>query len=194
MINKIGRFVFFEACKEIKKWHDLGYYNLSISINVSAKQLEDSSFLIFVYDVLKKIDIDPKYINIEITERVLVSPTNNILNMLMAFRSKGIKIFIDDFGTKYSSLNYLYCFPIDGIKIDKSFIDNIHNSDKEFIIIKNIIRLAHELEIQVVAEGVEKKEQLECLKNINCNKIQGFFFGKPVNSNEFINYLKVFNR
>lgn len=194
MINSIGRLVFQEACKEIKRWHLMGYNDLSISINVSQRQLEDDSFLDFIQSTLKKEDINTKYINIEITERVIVNPTDNILKTLIELRRRGIKIYIDDFGTKYSSLNYLYNIPIDGIKLDKTFIDRIHNVEKEIIITRNIIKLAREINLDVVAEGVEKKEQLDCLSKIDCHKIQGYVFGKPANSHEIEGYLKKFNQ
>lgn len=192
MINEIGKFVFHQACKELKRWHKLGFCNLCMSINVSETQFGDASFLSFIDEVLEKTQVEAKYINVEITERILINPSKSILNTLSALRNKGMKILIDDFGTKYSSLNYLYCFPIDGIKIDKSFIDRIESSEKELIITKNIVKLAHELNIEIIAEGVEQKEQLQMLKKINCEKIQGFIFGKPVAADEFINFLNKF--
>lgn len=193
MINEIGKFVLEEACRQIREWHKLGYNDLSISINLSEKQLEDDSFMTFLNRTLKKNQVNPRYIEFEITERILVNPSKKILNVLSSIRNLGIRIFIDDFGTKHSSLNYLYCFPIDGIKIDKSFVDRMICSDKDFIITKNIINLAHELKLEVIAEGVEQNEQLEKLKSVNCTKIQGFIFGKPINPDESINLLMEFN-
>jgi EAL domain-containing protein (putative c-di-GMP-specific phosphodiesterase class I) len=190
MINEVGKFVLAEACNEIKKWHQRGYDDLSISVNISEMQLQDPSFFNFVQDLLEKTKLEPKYLHFEITERILIHPVEKILNVLSRLRNIGIKIFIDDFGTKYSSLNYLYNLPTDGIKIDKSFIDKIQNSERNFIIIKNIIQLAYELNLEVVAEGVERAEQLNCLVDINCNRIQGFIFGKPVSSDHFIDFLR----
>lgn len=193
MINEIGKLVFEKACSQLKIWNELGYDNLSMSVNISEKQLEENSFLTFIENILKKTQVNPKYINIEITERILMNSTENILNILSALRQKGMKIFIDDFGTKYSSLNYLYRFHVDGIKIDKSFIDKIQYSEKEYIITKNIVNLAQELNIDVVAEGVEESAQLKKLGIINCTKIQGFIFQKPVVANEFIDFVNKFN-
>jgi diguanylate cyclase (GGDEF)-like protein len=193
MIIEVGKFVLTEACNEIKKWHQRGYDDLSISVNISEKQLQDRSFLSFVQDLLEKTKLESKYIHFEITERILIHPVEKILNVLIGLRNMGIKIFIDDFGTKYSSLNYLYNLPTDGIKIDKSFIDKVQDSEKNLIITKNIIQLANELNLEVVAEGVETDEQLSCLADINCNKIQGFIFGKPVSSDDFIYFLREFN-
>jgi EAL domain-containing protein (putative c-di-GMP-specific phosphodiesterase class I) len=189
MINEVGRFVFNEACRSIMRFQKLGYSNLSMSINVSQVQLEDTNFLSNIDEALEKTGVNPELISIEITERIIMSPTENIMNILKELRSRGIKIYIDDFGTEYSSLNYLYKLPIDGIKVDKSFIDRVDCSEKELIILKNIINIARELNIDLVAEGVEKKEQLDRLLQINCPKIQGYFFGKPVCSDEFIKYL-----
>lgn len=194
MIIEIGKFVLYEACNAVKRLHDLGYYNLSMSINISQKQLEDDLFLTFVKDLLVETGIEGKCLIFEMTESILIKTTPQILNILSNLQNIGIKIFIDDFGTKYSSLNYLYKMPLDGIKIDKSFVDKIHNFGKEFIITKNIVRLADELNIEVVAEGIETSEQLKCLANMNCNKIQGFLFEKPVTENDYISFLNVFNK
>ncbi|GAA0781989.1 putative bifunctional diguanylate cyclase/phosphodiesterase [Hathewaya limosa] len=185
-IREIGKFIFSEVCNEINKYKSLVYDDLKMSINISEKQLSDDSFLDSIKNILKESKINGKFINIEMTERLLVSPTDKTLHILKELRNMGIGILIDDFGTKYSSLNYLCNLPITGIKIDKSFIDKISNFDKEFIVIKHIINLAHELGIEVIAEGVEYKEQLDCLININCNKIQGFIFGKPMPLQDFI--------
>lgn len=193
MIYDVGKYVLNEACMEIVRCNSKGNNELSISINVSDKQLEDKSFLFYVEDIIKRSKVDPKKVSIEITERVILNMTDEVLNNLISLRSKGIKILIDDFGTKYSSLNYLYTLPVDGIKIDKSFIDRIQNSKKELIVIKNIVRLARELELDVIAEGVETNEQLNCLRRIGCNKIQGFIFAKPVSPNEIVDTVNKFN-
>ncbi|MDF2502657.1 GGDEF domain-containing phosphodiesterase [Clostridium sp.] len=193
MIKDVGKFVFKESCYVLKMWEDLGYKDLSISINMSEIQFEDKTLLNFIEETIEEIKIDPKQINIEITERFLMGNTKDILRTLTELRGKGMKIFIDDFGVKYSSLNYLFNLPIDGIKIDKSFVDRIHYSKKEFIIVKNIINLANEMGLEVVAEGVEEIEQLECLSTVNCHKIQGYFFGKPVNSEKVLCYFNKFS-
>lgn len=191
MINDVGKFVFKEACRLLKNYEKLGYSELCVSINMSEIQFEDETLLNFIEDTIEETQVNPKCINIEITERFLVRSTKNVLNILDELRAKGMKVFIDDFGIKYSSLNYLFKLPIDGIKIDKSFIDRIHYSDKEFIIVKNIINLAREIGLDVVVEGVEKEEQLEYLSKINCHNIQGFIFGKPVASKYFFDYLEL---
>lgn len=194
MINKIGKIVLNEACNEIKRLHSLGYGNLCMSVNISENQLEDDSFLDIVKNILENTKIETKYLCLEITERVLINPTKKIIDSFIKLRNMGIKIFIDDFGTKYSSLNYLKNLPVDGIKIDKSFIDEIDSSEKDIIIIKSIVNLAHELNLDVIAEGVERHKQLSCLKNIRCNKIQGYFYSKPVSSGKLECFLDKFNK
>jgi diguanylate cyclase (GGDEF) domain len=189
MIREVGKFVFKEACSKIRELKLLGYGDLCISINMSKAQFEDPLFLEYIDDTLSLTKVNPKLITIEITERVLMLPTENVLKVLTALRDKGIKIYIDDFGTQYSSLNYLVTLPIDGIKIDKSFMDRIDDCKKTSIIIKNIIKIANEIGLDVIAEGVEKIEQLEYLYSVNCNKVQGYIVGKPLDYNSFINYL-----
>lgn len=193
MINEIGKFVFEKACCQLKAWNNLGYKNLTMSINVSHKQLEDESFLDFVKQVLVRTKINPGSIIIEITERVFLKPTDKILTVIKEIVNTGIKIFIDDFGTKYAVLDYLYKMPVCGIKIDKSFIDRIQESEKELIITKHIVNMAKEINLDVVAEGVENEQQLEWLNNINCYKIQGYIFGKPVNADDFIKYFEKYS-
>lgn len=127
VIREIGKFICSEVCNEINKYKSLGHDDLKMSINISEKQLSDDSFLEFIDEMLKENKIEGKSINIEITERILVEPTDKTLHIFNELRNMGIGILIDDFGTKYSSLNYLCLFPITGIKIDKSFIDKISN-------------------------------------------------------------------
>lgn len=192
-INEIGKLVFKEACRKIKELKEFGYPKLIMSVNISERQLEDVAFLDFVKNTLIEEEVKAEQINMEITERILVKPTENILNVLTELRKIGIKIYIDDFGTKYSSLNYIYSMPIDGIKLDKIFIDRIHNSKKDKILTKNIIKLAGEICLDVVAEGVEKEEQLDCLISMDCHKIQGYIFSKPVDFHDLKDYLLKFD-
>lgn len=189
LMNDIGCFVFRKACETLKKWNEIGYNEFIMSINISEKQLEEKNFLSVVDDILNSAQIDPALISIEITERNFINPTEDILNVLYALRDRGIKIYIDDFGTKYSSLSYLCTLPIDGIKIDKIFVDMLHTSENALAIIKNIVNLADEIGIDVIAEGVESEEQLKLLKKVKCHKVQGFYFSKPVDSDKFTSYL-----
>ncbi|MEY8001416.1 EAL domain-containing protein [Clostridium sp. Mt-5] len=190
MINEIGKFVLYESCNQMKKFNILGYNSIYVSVNISEKQLEEDSFLNFIDFTIKSTGINSKYLCFEITERILMDLSKKILDRIFKIKEMGIKIFIDDFGTKYSSLNYLRDLPIDGIKIDKSFIDNIQNFGKDMVILRSIVNLALDLNIEVVAEGVEIEEQLNCLKDIGCSKIQGFIFSKPMSSKKLVQNLE----
>jgi diguanylate cyclase (GGDEF)-like protein len=190
MINEIGKLVLYEACSQFKELDSLGYGNIHMSVNISENQLEDDSFLKFVEHVLDKTEVTPNCLCFEITERILMNPAKKVLDTLFKFKDMGIKIFVDDFGIKYSSLSYLTYLPLDGIKIDKSFIDEIESSSKALIILKNIVNLAHELNLEIVAEGVETKGQLGYLKNIACSKIQGFIFSRPLSFDKLAEKLK----
>lgn len=190
IIKDVGKVVFYMACLQIKKLHSLGYNDLIMSVNISVKQLEDDFFVAFIKNMLEITKVKPEYINFEITERTVINSTDRIASALKSIKDMGIKIFVDDFGTQYSFLNYLYSVPIDGIKIDRSFINGIDTSEKKFIIVKNLIKLANDLNLDVVAEGMETVQQLKCLEEANCSNMQGFLFGRPLNSNEFINFMK----
>ncbi|MCI1995769.1 bifunctional diguanylate cyclase/phosphodiesterase [Clostridium luticellarii] len=190
MINEIGKFVLYEAFMQIKKCDDLGYKQLYMSVNISEKQLRQNSFLDFVNYALKSTGIRSNRICFEITERILIDISEKILNVLFKIKDMGIKIFIDDFGTKYSSLNYLKDLPIDGIKIDKSFVYNIQSDGKSRVILKNIVNLAKDLNIEVIAEGVETDGQLRFLESIECSRVQGYVFSRPINSEKLIENLE----
>ncbi|MBV4436164.1 bifunctional diguanylate cyclase/phosphodiesterase [Clostridium tyrobutyricum] len=190
MINEIGKFVLYESCIQMKKMKSLGYKDVHMSVNISKMQLEDKGFVSYVISILNDMKIDPKYLCFEITERIVVEKSKSILKVLFEIKNIGIKIFIDDFGTKYSSLNYLTYLPVDGIKLDKSFIDSIKIHKKHLIIINHIVDLSRDLNIDIVAEGVETHKQLTYLKSIKCNKIQGFIFSKPLNALKLNKILK----
>lgn len=192
MINDVGKFVIYEACRQLKKWHTCGYSNICMSINISENQINGQEFFDFVKLVLDETKVDTNFIVFEITERVALSLNEEKLKIIKELKDIGIRIFIDDFGTKYSNLDYLNILPVDGIKIDKCFIDKLNDSQKDLIITKNIIKLAHELKFEVIAEGVEKQEQLQSLLNMECSKIQGFIFHKPMPCNEVENFFENF--
>lgn len=192
-INEVGKFVIFEACCTLRKLKALGYDDLLVSINVCEKQLGDSYFVDYVQEIFEMLEVNPKSLCFEITERTLFNKNKTTLETLETLRSMGIEILIDDFGIGYSSLSYLNIFDVSGIKLDKSFIDKISCSKKDYVITKNIVNLTHDLNIQVIAEGVEREEQVTCLKDINCFNVQGFLFSKPISLDEVINYISEFN-
>jgi EAL domain-containing protein (putative c-di-GMP-specific phosphodiesterase class I) len=139
-----------------------------------------------VQELLAEFSLPPNLLALEVTESLLMSNLNKVIADLSAMRALGLGIAIDDFGTGYSSMAYLQKLPIDTFKIDRSFIHNVHNSHRDKVIVKTMAQLAHNLEMQVVAEGVENQLQLDYLHSIGCDKVQGYFYGKPMTAVAFI--------
>ncbi|MFD0694582.1 DUF4084 domain-containing protein [Paenibacillus sp. GCM10027628] len=183
LIVPIGRWVLQEACRQMKKWHEEGFSKLGIAVNISPRQCLDSNLITIVSQVLQETGLDPNYLEIEVTETIMqdVKESSFILSEL---KKLGVQIAIDDFGTGYSSLSYLKHLPIDHIKIDKSFVDEITTNPKDKAIIKTIIDMGNHLGIHVIAEGVENEQQLLALKKYQCHVGQGYFFSEPLPSDE----------
>lgn len=186
-ITELGKWVLNESCKQGVKWLKAGYKFKSISINISPVDLQQPDFLENVKNILKDTAINPNIVELEITETVLMQSLDISIDILMKLMDMGIRIALDDFGTGYSSLSYLRKIPINTLKIDKSFIDNITSNKKEESIIKNIIQMAHSMDLKVVAEGVETGEQLSILKERKCDYIQGYYFSRPLPANQIEN-------
>lgn len=183
-ITELSLWVLEQASMQSLKWLKQGYNFKSMSINISAVDLQQFDFLEKVINILNSTGIDPKIIELEITETVLMKSFESSIKTLDELRTIGIRLALDDFGTGYSSLNYLRKIPINTLKIDKSFIDNITSGKKEESIIENIIEMAHTMDLKVVAEGVEIKDQFLVLKDRKCDYIQGYYFSKPLLQNE----------
>ncbi|WP_153721950.1 EAL domain-containing protein [Sporosarcina cascadiensis] len=183
LITQIGEWVIKEATIQNKKWQDNGMSPVKISVNLSTQQFLTPNLVTFVEDVLERTMLSPEYLVIEITENMAMEYDYSI-QVLKQLKSLGVGLSIDDFGTGYSSLNYLKNFPIDYIKIDKSFVSEILKDDSGTIIVNAIITLAHNLNKEVIAEGVETQEQLDFLKSRNCDVSQGYFFNKPLPKEE----------
>jgi diguanylate cyclase (GGDEF)-like protein len=181
LIIEIGEWVLRQACLQAKSWHDMGLHPMSISVNVSAVQLGQPQLLNHVASVLSKTGLDPACLELEITESVLMQDAEASINMLRALKEMGIKISVDDFGTGYSSLSYLKRFPIDILKIDKSFTRDIAVDMDNSAIVTAIAALARSLNLSVLAEGVETREQLNFLRKEKCDRVQGYYFSRPVN-------------
>ncbi|WP_286905442.1 putative bifunctional diguanylate cyclase/phosphodiesterase [Clostridium sp. UBA1652] len=179
IIIELGKYIIKEAMERCRTMINETNKKFKLSINLSEVQLRDESLLEFINLEASKWDIDPSYIEFEITETVLIQSAERNVTILERLKERGFSIALDDFGTGYSSLNYLNILPIDILKIDRSFIVGIGVDKKSEYIIRTIINLSHDLEIKVVAEGVETKEQLEFLKDCKCDIIQGYFFSKP---------------
>lgn len=179
IIVDIGEWVIRAACKQNKEWKNKGYCYDTIAVNVSSLQLRQRGFVELVKNILKEIGLKPEFLELEITESVLMESLEKSVEILNELRKIGVKTALDDFGTGYSSLNYLMKIPIDTLKIDKTFIDNVSTNYSQKSIIEGIIIIAHEMALDVVAEGVEVQEQLKILADKKCDKIQGYLFSKP---------------
>jgi EAL domain-containing protein (putative c-di-GMP-specific phosphodiesterase class I) len=186
LIIEIGEWVLYQACKQAKAWHDLGLKDLTISVNVSAVQLGQPQLLNHVAGVLNRTGLNPACLELEITESVLMQDAESSINMLRALKDMGIKISVDDFGTGYSSLSYLKRFPIDVLKIDRSFTRDIVMDPDNSAIVSAITALARSLNLSVLAEGVESADQLDVLRREKCDRVQGYYFGRPLDPEAFL--------
>ncbi|MTF37723.1 EAL domain-containing protein [Cyanobacterium aponinum 0216] len=189
LITTVGLWVFEKACQQQVIWQENFSHPLYISINLSPYQFSHHSLLNDIDDIIEKTGINPECIKIEITESALIENIEKAIHILNDFKARKIKISLDDFGTGYSSLSYLHTIPVDYLKIDRSFIRNSNNNQKNADLVEIIILLAHKLKMKVIAEGCETKEDLEKLKNLNCEYSQGYFFSKPIPAQETIPFL-----
>ncbi|MFJ7936555.1 EAL domain-containing protein [Sporosarcina sp. NPDC096371] len=191
LIIPIGEWVLRTACKQNRIWQEAGLPPFVIAVNLSARQLYQTDLVQMVQDVLGETKLAPEYLELEITESMMMD-VQHVLPIVKELKRMGVRLSLDDFGTGYSSLHYLKEFPIDEIKIDKSFVRVCTSDAKDATITKAIIAMAHQLKLSVVAEGVETKEQLVFLQQHLCNKAQGFLFSKPILPEEFVqNFEKI---
>lgn len=193
LIIEIGEWCLRRVCLKNKEWKDKGYDYGCIAVNISSVQLQQVDFLHMVKRSIKDAELKPEFLEIELTETILMKSLENNVNILNELRSMGVKIALDDFGTGYSSLNYLRKIPITTLKIDKSFIDGLTRSLKEEAIADGIIQIAHKMDLDVVAEGVEFNHQLKILQDKQCDKIQGYLFSKPLAETEVEKILQKYN-
>ncbi len=180
LIHPIGEWVLRTACEQKRIWQKQGFRSLSVSVNLSAKQFHYVNMVDMVMSVLQQTQIDPKSLDLEITESTIMEHLEETTETLRRLKEMGCHITIDDFGTGYSSLTYLKTFPIDMLKIDRSFVKDIVTNPDDRAITQAIISMAHSLKLEVVAEGVEEEPQLEILKSQGCDILQGYLFSKPL--------------
>ena len=180
LIKYLDEWVLNSACNQLKRWQKLEYTNLRLSVNLSAWQFKEQHLPEVVKNVLLETGIDASYLELEITETVAMENLPYTVTTLGKLIDMGVNISIDDFGTGYSSLNYLKHFPVNYLKIDQSFIADISEDKNTCAIVKAIIEVAHTLNLKVIAEGVETKEQLMLLQNLDCDELQGFYISKPL--------------
>ena len=185
LIQPIGRWVLHEACRQARAWVDAGLPALTMAVNVSAIEIRTDRFLDTVIDILEETGLDPGLLELELTESVLMKHAESAASILKSLRGKGVQLAIDDFGTGYSSLSYLRKFPIDALKIDRSFIHQVTSAPEESRIITAVIGLGRSLNLRVVAEGVETQEELSFLQSHRCDEAQGYYFSRPVAAESF---------
>ena len=190
LIIPLGEWIIKQVCIQAKKWHDMGY-KLTSGINISGKQFNQSQIVDVIKKCIEDTGVNPKFIELELTESVIMKDVDRTIDIFNQFKKMGISISIDDFGTGYSSLSYLKEFPIDKLKIDQSFISNITDPESNEGEIANlVIDLGHKLGLQVIAEGVETEEQIDYLRKYACDQIQGFILSKPLKVDKFEELLK----
>jgi EAL domain-containing protein (putative c-di-GMP-specific phosphodiesterase class I) len=179
-IKQIDEWVLKTACTQLKKWTSMGHTSLRLAVNLSAWQFKEQHLAEIVAEVLKQTGVNPSELELEITETAAMENLSFTVNTLGKLMSMGVNISIDDFGTGYSSLNYLKHFPINFLKIDRSFVSDIIDDKNTCAIVKAIIDVAHTLNLKVIAEGVETEGQLSMLQGMGCDEIQGYYISKPL--------------
>jgi EAL domain-containing protein (putative c-di-GMP-specific phosphodiesterase class I) len=185
LIVPIGEWVLRTACTQARCWQDLGLPPLPIAVNVSAVQLHQGHFLPLIRRVLDETGLAPQYLELELTERVLLSNSGKTLSMLQELAGLGLPLSIDDFGAGYSSLGYLQDLPVCKLKIDRSFMRAMMVNPRDATITAAVISMGHSLNLKVLAEGVETEEQMSFLRAHGCDEIQGFYFSKPLQADAF---------
>jgi diguanylate cyclase (GGDEF)-like protein/PAS domain S-box-containing protein len=185
LIIPIGIWVLRSACAQVRKLHDAGHSGLRVAVNLSARQFMQADLVPSIEAVLQETGLDARYLDIELTEGMVMTDIEHAIETLHRLKALGIKLSIDDFGTGYSSLSYLNRFPVDYLKIDRSFMHNITSDPAQSAIVLAIISLAHSLRLEVVSEGVETEEQLNYLLRNHCDQIQGYFFSRPLPAASF---------
>jgi EAL domain-containing protein (putative c-di-GMP-specific phosphodiesterase class I) len=182
LIIPIGRWVIKEACRQLKQWEEKhhGEKPLTMSVNISSVQLSYQDFVEQVEEIIRESDINPTNLTFEITERMIVEDNLIATRVISRLRELGVRVHLDDFGTGYSALNYLQRYPIDILKIDRDFIGKIDENGESVEIIKAILNLARDLNMSVIAEGIETEYQFDLLKGLNCQFGQGYYFAKPM--------------
>ncbi|MFI4940665.1 MAG: putative bifunctional diguanylate cyclase/phosphodiesterase, partial [Burkholderiales bacterium] len=190
LIVGIGRWVLREACRQNAEWQQAGLRPLRVAVNLSARQFRSRNLLDEIDAALAESGLPVDALELEITESMVMDDPEGVIELLDAIHDRGIHLALDDFGTGHSSLAYLKRFPIDCVKIDRAFIKDTPANADDVAIAKTIVAMAKALNLSTVAEGVETSEQLELLKTIGCNQIQGYFFSRPLAANDFLAYYR----
>lgn len=190
LIVPMGAQILRMACEQTKIWVDMGYENIQVSVNFSAKQFALDNMVDDVRRILQETKMNPKNLKLEITEYTALRESEKTIKMMRALASMGLQISIDDFGTGYSSLAYLKRFPVHTLKMDKSFVDHVTDDEEDASFARMVIGIAHSMNMGLIAEGVETRDQLDFLRSEGCQFIQGYYFSKPLNSEAALAYLR----
>jgi diguanylate cyclase (GGDEF)-like protein/PAS domain S-box-containing protein len=188
LINQYGEWAIREVCRQYQVWQQQGMGDLTIAVNMSSLQFNQPNFIPMIAEVIQEYEVNPAFLTFELTESMIMADTENMLKKLNDLKSLGVKLALDDFGTGYSSLRYLNRFPLDSLKIDRSFVQELPVSADAVAIVSAILALAKALNLSTIAEGVETSQQNTFLQNTTCDAVQGFYFSKPMPVEEFQNY------
>ena len=186
LIVPIGKWVLRAACAQNKAWQDAGLPPFVVSVNVSVRQFRQDNLVQTIAEVLRETGLEARYLEVELTESAVMHDADQFIAMLGQLNELGVQIALDDFGTGYSSLSYLKRFPVDRLKVDRSFVQDIDHDHDDATIVRTIIALGHNLGLKVVAEGVETEQQIEFLRANQCDELQGYYFGRPLPGDEFM--------
>ena len=190
LISQLGHWVLKTACAQNKKWQEEGLIRIPVAVNLSALQFHQKDLVEMVAQVLKETGLEAKYLELELTEGIVMSNAESTIDTLNSLKKMGVMLSIDDFGTGYSSLSYLKRFPIDKLKVDRSFIRDIGTNKDDATIATTIISMGHNLGVRVIAEGVETQEQLAFLKENRCDETQGYYVSRPLSAADFSDFIK----
>jgi EAL domain-containing protein (putative c-di-GMP-specific phosphodiesterase class I) len=190
LIVPLGTWVTKEACRQSKAWQEEGLPTLSVAVNLSARQFRKGDLPQLVKELLDEVNLDPRLLELELTESMVMDDPAGAVRAMEALKELGVGLSLDDFGTGYSSLNYLRRFPVDSLKIDRSFIRDVTSDPSGASVVTSVIDIAHNLGLTAVAEGVETREQLAFLTRSGCDMLQGYIFSKPLPAGEFTNLLR----
>lgn len=189
LITKISHFVLYEACRQNKKWQDMGLKPVTVSINLTAIDFYQTDVTALIKQALEDTRLDPQWLDVELTESLALKNIDHAIQQMNEIKSLGVKLSMDDFGTGYSSLSYIQVLPISLLKLDRSFIMYLEDDNISREIVSAVIRIAKSKQIETIAEGIETQGQAQILKNSGCDWAQGYFFGKPMPADEFEKFL-----
>ena len=190
LIVQIGEWVLLTACRQLKAWREQYGLKIYMAVNMSTRQFNYKTFTKSLMDALEESGLSPNLLTLELTESLLMDGDREAVSKLLSFKEMGIHLSIDDFGTGYSSLSYLSRFPIDLLKIDKSFVHDLQIDQTNQYLTEAMITMAHGLQIKVIAEGIETQNELEFLRDQGCDAVQGYYFSKPLPAEQFAALLK----